>query len=99
MQNKLRKPLTVVAVNRNLSGSIEGYLLSNDVFVSRKQIVQLVEGGWIFGYVVATDKFGGKSIKTTPNSPVERLQSLPDISDINPLKYKSIQNMHNTPNS
>ena len=51
------------------------------------------------GYVVATDKFGGKSIKTTPNSPVERLQSLPDISDINPLKYKSIQNMRNTPNS
>lgn len=90
MKNKFRDPLTVIAVDRNLSGSIDGYLLSNDVFVSRKQIVQLVENGWLFGYVVATDKFGGKSIKTTPNSPAKRLQSLPNISEINPLKYKTL---------
>lgn len=96
MSNKIQDPVTVVAVDRNLAGSIDGYLMSNNVFLTRRQMVRLVEEGWVFGYVVATDRFGGKSIKTTPNSPVQRLQTLPNISELGDTKIKSIRKINDT---
>lgn len=78
MQNKSQ--VTVVAVKRNFSGSIDNYLLSNGKLVSRKQMVSLVEDGWLIDYDVAIDKYGGKSVKTNKSSDVRRLNSLPDIA-------------------
>ena len=72
-------PVTVVAVKRNLTGSIDKYELSNGKIVDRDKMVILVENGWLPGYEVAIDKFGGKSIKVNMRTEYRRLQTLPDI--------------------
>ena len=72
-------PVTVVAVKRNLAGSIDKYKLSNGKIVDRDKMVILVENGWLPGYEVAIDKFGGKSIKVNMRTEYRRLQTLPDI--------------------
>lgn len=72
-------PVTVVAVERNLAGSIDKYKLSNGKIIERDKMVILVENGWLPGYEVAIDKFGGKSIKVNMRAEYKRLQTLPDI--------------------
>lgn len=75
-----REPVKVVAVERNLTGSINKYLLSNGKIATRKQMVELVESGWIPGYDVAIDKYGGKSVRVSKDSSLSRLSNLPDIN-------------------
>lgn len=72
-------PVTVVAVKRNLTGSIDKYKLSNGKIIDRDKMVILVENGWLPGYEIAIDKFGGKSIKVNMRAEYKRLQTLPDI--------------------
>lgn len=72
-------PVTVVAVERNLTGSIDKYKLSNGKIIDRDKMVILVENGWLPGYEIAIDKFGGKSIKVNMRAEYKRLQTLPDI--------------------
>ena len=72
-------PVTVVAVERNLTESIDKYKLSNGKIIERDKMVILVENGWLPGYEVAIDKFGGKSIKVNMRAEYKRLQTLPDI--------------------
>ena len=72
-------PVTVVAVERNLTGSIDKYKLSNGKIIERDKMDILVENGWLPGYEVAIDKFGGKSIKVNMRAEYKRLQTLPDI--------------------
>lgn len=78
-----KSQVTVVAVKRNFYGSIDSYLLSNGKLVNREQMVALVEDGWVFGYDVAVDKYGGKSIKANKGSNLTRLNTLPDIKKYN----------------
>ena len=88
---KKKWPLTVVAVSRNIAGSIEAYLLSNGKVVTRKQMVSLVEDGWIPGYDIAVDKYGGKAVKANSTTDIQRISTLPDIVDyrkMNSNKHK-----------
>ena len=74
-----RESVKVVAVERNLIGSINKYLLSNGKIATRKQMVDLVESGWIPGYDIAIDKYGGKSVRASKDSKLSRLSTLSDI--------------------